>query len=164
MPARQSAIILPAWSPVRSKATPIFAACSANSVKSCFATPDCAAAAIMAAMPSAAMGMRPAMSRIVSPIASISARDSKLTTLPTSAIADSKAMACAEASPSAPSKAPAPSASLPMDAASRPNFWPSVAVDTSTPFIAACIRRMGPDTRSAREKVAKMLKTSMSVL
>ena len=139
MPARQSDIILPASAPLKSKATPIFAACSANSVKSCFATPDCPAAAIMAAMPSAAIGMRPAMSRIVSPIASISACVSKLTTLPTSAIADSKAMACDEANPSAPSKAPAPSASLPMDAVSRPNLWPSVAVEASTFFMAACI-------------------------
>ncbi len=161
MPARQSAIILPACAPVRSKATPIFAACSANPVKSCLAMPDCPAAATIAAMPSAVIGIRPAMSMISLDMARNSACVSKFTTFPTSAIALSNLIAAAEASPKAPSSSPAPTTTGIMDMVSAPIRLPSPETLPSTPLSFLLMRSRGLESMSTRDMVAKTLKTSI---
>ena len=90
----------PACSPVRSNATATFAASSVKPCSSARGTLACPAAAMIAASPSAATGIRVDISRTDLPIAWNASGVGKSTTLRTSAMADSKRTAA----PTAPIK------------------------------------------------------------
>ena len=90
---RRPVIAAPACWPDRSKATPILAASSAKRSSSSRAMPACPAAATMAPIPSAAIGMRVDIKSTSLDICPNCSGVSKLTTFLTSAITDSKATA-----------------------------------------------------------------------
>ncbi len=121
---RHVAIVWPASSAVVSKATPILAASSANRVSSLLAMPAWPAAATILPMSVGTMGRRRDSSSMSRPIFSKPSGVSKSTTFFTSAMADSKLMACAMGSVCARRAPNAANATpVPWAAAFMPALW-----------------------------------------